>query len=252
MHDWYEIIYVHSGAGTLFINHSFYEIQEGDLFIIPGNTIHRTHPLADQPITSSAMFFSGQYVQTAVIGKDAFSFLRCFDLAKSTRNYKIELHAEERAHIEAAIDAMSEELRIRQSGYRHAVLLLLQTVLLHINRKIIKKERQQQSGHSPLWLQSALNYIDAHLIENLNLSMLAARASVSPSYFSRTFKQLTGLNVTEYVIAKRIMLAKELLLSSDFTISEIANRSGFESLPHFYRMFKKFAGSTPAHYKRES
>ncbi|SDW91329.1 AraC family transcriptional regulator [Paenibacillus sp. CF384] len=251
LHDWYEIIYVHSGAGSFFINHTFYEMQAGDLYLIPGNTIHRTLPHSDEPLTTSAMFFSGQYVQTTAIGKDTYSFLRSFDLAKTLRNYRLELLPAERTRIESIIDEMNEELLQRQPGYSQAVLLLLQTVLLHTNRKMNPGEPKQQHGGSrPLWLQSALNYIDAHLVESLSLSALAARAAVSPSYFSRMFKQMTGLNVTEYVIAKRIMHAKELLGDTDYTVAEIATLCGFESLPHFYRMFKKVAGSTPAHYKR--
>ncbi|WP_308638771.1 AraC family transcriptional regulator [Paenibacillus silvisoli] len=251
LHDWHEIIYVHSGTGSFFINHSFYEMQAGDLYLIPGNTIHRTLPHSEEPITSSAMFFSGQYIQSTSIGKDAYSFLRCFDLAKSERHYRIELLAAERVRIESLIDEMNEEVRMRQPGCKQAVLLLLQTVLLHTNRKMSTGEPKQQHGSNhPQWLQSALEFIDARLVENISLSMLASRAAVSTSYFSRMFKQLTGINVTDYIIAKRIMHAKELIGSTDHTIAEIANQCGFESLPHFYRMFKKLSGTTPAHYKR--
>ncbi|AZN40285.1 AraC family transcriptional regulator [Paenibacillus albus] len=252
LHDWFEIIYIHGGSGSIFINHTFYELQAGDLFLIPGNTIHRTLPNPEQPITSSAIFFSSQYVQATVISKDAFSYLRCFETAKSNRHYKLELLTTEQQRLEVTIDELQEELRLRQSGYRQAVLLLLQTVLLHLNRKANPGDIPQPlSGHnSPTWLQAALNYIDEHLTDNLQLTALASRAAVSPSYFSRTFKQMTGLSVIEFIIAKRITMAKELLLTTDHTIAEIAVQCGFESLPHFYRMFKKFAGSTPNHYKR--
>ncbi|SEN03814.1 AraC family transcriptional regulator [Paenibacillus sp. OV219] len=252
LHDWFEIIYIHSGSGSIFINHTFYELQAGDLFLIPGNTIHRTLPNPEQPITSSAIFFSSQYVQATVISKDAFSYLRCFETAKSNRHYKLELLHDEQQRLEATIDELQEELRLRQSGYRQAVLLLLQTILLHLNRKANPGDiSQPHSGHnSPTWLQAALNHIDEHLTDNLQLTALARHAAVSPSYFSRTFKQMTGLSVIEFIIAKRITMAKELLLTTDHTIAEIAVQCGFESLPHFYRMFKKFAGSTPNHYKR--
>ncbi|MNZ85768.1 HTH-type transcriptional activator Btr [compost metagenome] len=99
-------------------------------------------------------------------------------------------------------------------------------------------------------MTSTLHYIDEHPDKPLGLSELARLASLTPAHFSRVFKKLTGLNVTDYVNAKRIMRAKELLLESDDNIAEIAERCGFESLPHFHRMFKKLTGMTPAHYKR--
>ncbi|WP_219836074.1 AraC family transcriptional regulator [Paenibacillus sp. R14(2021)] len=252
LHDWFEIIYVHNGAGSIFINHAFYEMEEGDLYLIPGNTIHKTMPDPDQPITSSALFFNGQLVQTSAAAlKDAFSFLQCFETAKLNRSYKLELLPAERTRLEELLDELQEEFASKQPGYKQAIVLLLQTILLRMNRKINPgAQKHTHSESRPHWLQNALNDIDSHLVQDISLSTLASRAAVSPSYFSRMFKQLTGLNVMEYIIAKRIIYAKELLTETDGTVAEIAAACGFESLPHFYRMFKKFAGSTPARYKR--
>ncbi|MFC4810932.1 helix-turn-helix domain-containing protein [Paenibacillus sp. GCM10023250] len=252
LHDWLEIIYVHGGTGSFFIHHTFYEMQAGDLYLIPGNTIHKTLPHPDEPLTSSVVFFSGQYVQASSIGLDAYSFLQCFDSARTTRSYRLALLPEDRARLEGMFDEMHQELAAREPGYRQAVLLQLQTLLLHLNRKISPGAANVPANFSrPSWLQNALIEIDVRLGEDMSLPALASQASMSPSYFSRLFKQHTGLNVTEYVIAKRIMRAKELLADTDRTVAEIAAACGFDSLPHFYRMFKKIAGDTPAHYKRK-
>ncbi|MGP3786331.1 cupin domain-containing protein [Paenibacillus sp. 1A_MP2] len=58
LHDWHEIIYVYRGKGTIFIDTGLEDMQEGDLFIIPGSTVHRALPDAGNPVTSSALFFS--------------------------------------------------------------------------------------------------------------------------------------------------------------------------------------------------
>ncbi|MBM7565493.1 AraC family transcriptional regulator [Paenibacillus sacheonensis] len=251
LHDWHEIIYVHGGAGSFFINHTFYEMQPGDLYLIPGNTIHKTLPHPDEPLTSSVVFFSGQFVQASSIGMDAsYSFLQCFDTARTSRSYKLELLSDERLRLEAVFNDMQGEMTAKQPGYKQAILLLLKSILLHANRKINPGNRWTPHASRPAWLQNALNEIETRLLQTISLTELASHASVSPSYFSRIFKQHTGLGLTEYIITKRIMHAKELLTETDSTVAEIAAACGFESLPHFYRMFKKFAGLTPAHYKR--
>lgn len=251
LHDWYEVVYIHEGRGTFFINHSFYGMSRGDLFLIPGNTIHRSFSENDAPITSTAAFFSGGFVQAASFG-DTFSFLRCFEIAKKRHSYKLELGPEEQLRLEALLAAMQTELTDEQPGFRQAVLLHLQTLLLQTNRRLAPAPEAHRPAAvvGPLWMKEALHHIDGSLEEPLSLSALAVRASVNPAHFSRVFKQLTGMNVTEYVTAKRIIHAKELLLETDANIREIADRCGFESLPHFHRMFKKIAGVTPAHYKR--
>ncbi|WP_415841313.1 helix-turn-helix domain-containing protein [Paenibacillus alkaliterrae] len=95
-------------------------------------------------------------------------------------------------------------------------------------------------------MKDVLAYIDQNLDDRLDLDSLAKKASVSPAHFSRVFKQLIGMNITDYIAEKRIVAVKELLLNSKDKINAIAEKCGFESMPHFYRTFKKQTRMTPA------
>lgn len=257
LHDWYELVYIYEGKGTFFIDQTFYDMKRGDLFIIPGNTIHRSLPDTVEPVTSTAIFFSTLFVHTSTFG-DSFSYLRCFEHAKKFKSYKFEPSEHEQIKLERFIDELEQERQEQQAGYRQAVLLQLEHILLLLNRSLIPGP-SKSTAHpgdtaliGPLWMRTILLYIDEHPESQLTLSVLAHRAAVTPAHFSRVFKQLTGMNVTEYVTAKRIVRAKDLLLASDDNIRLIADNCGFESLPHFHRMFKKFTGMTPSAYKRNT
>jgi AraC-like DNA-binding protein len=63
------------------------------------------------------------------------------------------------------------------------------------------------------------------------------------------FKKLTGFQVTEYLLTKRILQAKGLLEQGDGSISSIAEKCGFRSLSHFHRMFKRHIGLTPGQFR---
>ena len=92
----------------------------------------------------------------------------------------------------------------------------------------------------PVWMRDTLDYIDANVGDpDMKLSQLSRRVSITPSHFSRVFKGLTGMNVTDYVVVKRIMLAKELLIRTDESISSICSQCGMESESYFYRKFKE-------------
>src|SRR5690606_33356704 len=95
-----EVVYIHEGSGTFFIDHSLYEKKPGDLFLIPGNTIHRSFPSADEPIVSTAIFFAPSLVQTFVLGNEYDPF-KGFDIARKTRNYKLTLPKSVQLRIEA-------------------------------------------------------------------------------------------------------------------------------------------------------
>ncbi|WFR61878.1 helix-turn-helix transcriptional regulator [Paenibacillus amylolyticus] len=79
----------------------------------------------------------------------------------------------------------------------------------------------------------------------LSLHELAQYAAVSPAHFSRAFKRYTGMTLTDYALARRVIMAKEHLVQGDETMAAVADACGFDSLPHFYRQFKKLTGTTP-------
>jgi AraC-like DNA-binding protein len=253
LHDWYELVYVYEGKGTFFIDQTFYEMHKGDIFAIPGNTIHRAFPDKDTPVTSTAIFFSPLLVQQASFG-DSFSYLSCFELSKQNKIYHYTHSLSLQLILETYLEHIQLELEHKKLGYRHSVMLDVQHILLQLSRSADTggSNDQTDSTAEPQWMKKILLYIDQHLEQNVGLASLSTRASISPAHFSRVFKQLTGMNITEYITTKRIIRAKQLLLETDNNISHIAESCGFESLPHFHRMFKRITSMTPAAYKKVS
>jgi AraC-like DNA-binding protein len=253
LHDRYELVYVYGGKGTFFLNRTFYDMSEGDLFMIPGNTIHRAFPAPEDPVTSTALFFSPSLVQLSPLG-ESYSNLHCYDMARKTKRYKLPVPADLRRLVETELANMQDELQSKRLGYRHAVCMHLHSILLCAGRLSAQGyDGADATGIQvgPEWMQPILQYIDLHHTEpGLSLSGLAARVAVSAAHFSRVFKQLTGMNVTDYVNAKRIVTAKELLVATPNGIEHIAEQCGYESLPHFHRLFKKLTGTTPGAYRR--
>ncbi len=91
--------------------------------------------------------------------------------------------------------------------------------------------------------------MNEHLTEPLTLDDLAARASLSPYYFTRLFKKETGFTPHEYLIAMRINSAKFLLKTTSASIKEICFLTGFASESSFCTTFKKWVNATPSSYR---
>jgi AraC family transcriptional regulator len=94
-------------------------------------------------------------------------------------------------------------------------------------------------------LRQVVDYIHEHLDQDLTLETLAAIAHMSPSYFSRLFKQSTKFSPHQYVIQCRIDRAKQLLRQGELSIVDIAYRLGFTHQSHFSHHFKRLVGSSP-------
>lgn len=250
LHDWHEIIYVYRGQGTIFIDTGLEDMQSGDLFIIPGSTVHRALPDEINPVTSSALFFSPGLL-TAAAGGSASALLSLFERCRRLRVYKRHLTPEEQAKVTAFIEEIHAEFQMENQLSAHAALLRLQLLLIFLERlEDAGPARTVHSNSGPSWLSATLSNIDDKLRSGLSLSELALQAAVSPAHFSRAFKKYTGMTLTDYALARRVIMAKEHLLRSDDTMASVADACGFESLPHFYRQFKKITGTTPAAYRR--
>jgi two-component system response regulator YesN len=85
---------------------------------------------------------------------------------------------------------------------------------------------------------------------NLGLNSIADELNMSPVYISRLYKQLTLKTPTDAISEMRMNKAKELLLNTDYSIADIAEKTGFTNSSYFYRMFKKSNGVTPNDFRK--
>ncbi len=91
--------------------------------------------------------------------------------------------------------------------------------------------------------------IDRAYAEPLELAALARSASVSLSYFSRSFKAAFGETPHQYLMSRRMERAKALLRSTDMSVTEVCHAVGFTSLGSFSTQFRRFVGDSPSAYR---
>ncbi len=249
LHDLYEMVYVHRGQGTIFIDNAFYEQKPGDLFLIPGNTIHCAFPDASDPTVSTAVFFAPALIRSEGFD-DGYAPLRSFEIALRRRRFKLTISEDLRERTVSILQAIHSETTGRRIGYRHAVRSHLQQLLIQVNRLDSSEPMDNAKTRiGPHWMLDAMRAIDEDPVHAGGLSELSSQAGVTAEHFSRMFKQLTGMNLIDYVTAKRIVRVKELLLSANDNVESVALACGFRSLPHFYSTFKKLTGMTPRAYR---
>lgn len=98
-------------------------------------------------------------------------------------------------------------------------------------------------------IQRGIDYIEAHLDEEIELSAVSRIAGVSHWHFQRMFKALTNETLKSYIRSRRLAQARVSLLNSGSSILEIAIRAGFDSQASFTRAFRDAFGMPPARYR---
>jgi AraC family transcriptional regulator len=98
-------------------------------------------------------------------------------------------------------------------------------------------------------LRQAMDHIESHLDLELTLDSISSAAGMSPFRFARAFKKTTGQSPRQFVIARRIDRAKELLRSTHRDLTEVAHMVGFSTQSHFTAVFSRRCGTTPKRYR---
>ncbi|MDX2214187.1 MAG: AraC family transcriptional regulator [Oculatellaceae cyanobacterium bins.114] len=106
-----------------------------------------------------------------------------------------------------------------------------------------------QGGLSDRHLLRVIDYINAHLADEIQLSDLATLADLSQFHFSRLFKQSTGVTPHQYVLQQRVERAKQLLKTTDLSVMDIALLCGFSSHSHLGKWIQHYTGLSPKAYR---
>lgn len=112
------------------------------------------------------------------------------------------------------------------------------------------KEKAVKEPDGDILIQKAKAYIQANFARDLTREEVADAVFLSPAYFSRFFKQKTGMNFIDYLTNVRMQKAAEML-ATNVRISEISKKLGYQSRNRFFINFKQFSGYSPTEYRRQ-
>lgn len=142
---------------------------------------------------------------------------------------------------------------------KRAIHLNPDAAATHLNHAIAlltadsRKEPSQRKSTRGLtsWQVAHIDeFIDQHLDQCIRTTALASLLSLSPSHFSRLFKQTMGVTPLTYVAARRVQAAGQYMLRSQSSLSEVALHHGFCDQSHFCRVFRRETGLSPQTWRK--
>jgi YesN/AraC family two-component response regulator len=150
-------------------------------------------------------------------------------------------------------DIAIEALKARADDYIEKPLNIdkfLETIRTTLAAKAVKGFAAPHGIHAKI--EQAKQFIERNYDKKIILEDVAGQACLSPKYFSRIFKEIAGQGFNEYRLSIKITQACQLLKNSDYTVTEIASRLGYENLESFIRMFEKIIKVSPVQYRKKN
>lgn len=249
-HKELEMVVIQKGEGFISVDFDRRAVRAGDIVFIRPGQLHSIEQNGTKKmeyeniILKEEMFISGEGDLCAeqFIGPLVRGELGCASFITPAFSGFLEL-----SDCISRIDRLCEK---RPEGYQLAVKGLLFQFLFHLISH--RQENQAPVYHArPLEkIKMILKHVEEHYAEHITIDDMAALTFYSKSHFMKFFRTHMGISFIEYLNDYRLTIAERLLKTSDASILEIAQMSGFDNLSYFNRLFKRKYGQSPGRQRR--
>lgn len=202
-----------------------FSVNEGDILYIPSDIKYKQRTESEELIVIHFVNYNKQEKQAIEI----FS-------------------SESTARIRAEFERIYDIWSVKKKGYRQMCTSILYMILY-----LAAESNEKDYGEINRIMNGAVNYIHQNYKKkDIAVSDIAKRMFVSDSYFRRVFKKNYGISPAEYIISLKLEYASELLSSGHYSVSEVAQKAGYDDTKYFSRIFKKRFSKTPTEYKKQN
>ncbi|MBE5884459.1 MAG: AraC family transcriptional regulator [Lachnospiraceae bacterium] len=236
-HNFYEILYLSSGRCRFLLKDSVYHLEKGDLvFIVPGE-LHHAHYSAGNSCEITTIYFKKEFLPSSHWA-DLHSFMGSVPAL-----YQEDFH-------QLLSKMLSENSCIDEYSDSFMRCHLSELLLVLMRHSVMGQEEPELLNTKDIDILTATKYIYKHFQKPLTLEEISGVVSLSPTYFSKKFKQTTGMGFKEYLNFVRLKHAQTALLTTNNTITDIALEYGFNDSNYFKDLFKKVYGKSPREYRK--
>lgn len=234
-----EMLYVYQGAGQYVAGGYSYAIRTGDVLLYNQGDLHE--------VTSSLHHEIGTY---------------CFGLSNLRLGRLAEGHFSDPEHgfVRPAADEIDHIQSLCELIYRHAerhsayadeLVSHLLPALVLLSANLPPDERAADQPHNLVLANRIRQYIGTHFTEQLTLEDIGQALSMSPYHLAHIFKDMTGMSPIHYMIRCRVGEAQNLLISTDYSATQIAAIVDYANVNHFNAIFAKLVGLPPIRYRKQ-
>ncbi len=250
-HDHIEILLNVSRGQHFIIDDKIYEMRPGDLFVNNQLEVHRTIAAPKEKYERYVLSFHQEFLQAFCTGES--DLLHYVYRRSDGFSNRISLSDEQLCEF-MGLAGRYEALTSDDFG-NDVMRKLVFVEMLALTARFYSKpigslaSAAPQAGIDPI--AKLLEYISAHITEELSLDALAFEIGMSKFHLCKIFKAKTGTTINKYIVTRRIAEAKQLLLRG-IPVTETCYLAGFNDLSHFIRTFHNTVGVSPGKYLAEA
>ena len=248
-HDFYEF-YIHLHGGQYFgLDDKLYQLRPNQLYIIQPFAMHGVS-CDKEMVGYERAYLNLSSEMLKILGFEQMDLDQFFRSYTSRGQNCFQLSARDSELCISWIRQLESGRSTESALENHRKYCLLADFLNVICQTVHQTEPLIGSVISNNVIQNVLTYINSHYTQPIRMEDLAKLFGISVSYLSHEFTKFTNRSVYEYVLYRRVMLAKQMI-QTDLSLNNIAYQCGFNDYSNFLRMFSKVVGVSPSQYRKQ-
>ena len=238
-HDFHKVIIFLSGKAAYHIEGKSYYLKPWDILLVNRHAIHKPEIDFSVPYERFVLWIRDDIKSTEL--------LRCFQKAIDRSYNLIRLDSDTQEKLKQLLYELEAALNDEKFGSELLGSALFTQFMVYVNRIFLEKQYiyDARSYSSDSQIEELLRYINHNLTEDLSIETLARKYYLSKYHMMRKFKEETGYTIHNYIISKRLLLARTKI-SEGTPILKAAQLSGFSDYTTFSRAYKKQFGTAPS------
>ena len=251
VHKAVELLYVKNGSYTVLLDGVEHEIETGDLVLFCSNAIHHvfTKNLPENEyyvIKISPAFFLQFSTQ------EGTEYVMRFAINRKENKNIWKREELEGTPLLSALQSLIAEHEEQKYASQVAIKLKIMELLVEVLRSDSPIGEKIPHNQTTTLIYNAMVYVRNHYAEDMDERELAKSLGMSYSYFSRSFKRVTGMSFKQYLNRTRVNQAEILLRRDNASVSEVATKCGYNSISYFINVYKNITGKTPYQSLRQT
>ena len=242
-HDFYEVYFYLSGNATYYIENETYYLSQGDVLVVQPRKLHRSIIAAGEPYERFVLWI---YEPCIASNEGIRTLLESISREIDKKNNRLASFEGHRLDI---FKSMFERLDVsKQVGNEYSKAVCVGCVTLILDEILAKLIETLANAHEhEAFISRVISRINHDIVDAPSLDELSAEFNVSKYYLSHKFKEYTGTTIHQYILSKKINMAKELL-DKKINPNEVCVRCGFSTYSNFYKAFINATGVAPKKY----
>ena len=242
-HTFHKIIVFLSGSASYGIEGRTYPLQPGDMVLVSRGCIHRPEAAPGAPYERMILYISPEFLRQN--STDGCELETCFSLARTQFDFVVRPGTRKKELLDI-LRALERACAVPDFGQALLAKGLFWQFLVQLIRGMRAHDLSYaQPGAEDEKIVAILRYLSAHLTENISIDDLAARFFISKYHMMRRFRAETGYTIHNYLITKRLLLARELI-AGGMPVTQACYACGFGDYSAFSRAYRRQFGQPPS------